>query len=137
MASPPTPSSRPQDKMIFVIDDDATVRDLLELLIEGEGFRCETAADGEEGLQKIGKLRPDLILLDLMLPRYGGIEILRQLQTGDTASIPIVVVTGRYADATTSEMIRQEPNVVDFIEKPINTKPFGLLLHKILQTKPI
>lgn len=132
----PAAAPRPQDKLIVVIDDDTSIRELLELLVKGEGFRCETAGDGEEGLQKIIKLRPDLVLLDLMLPRYGGFEVLRQLQVGDTSNIPIVIVTGRYTDRTTAEMIRQESNVVDFIEKPVNTKSFGLLLHKLLKTMP-
>ena len=55
-----------------------------------------------------------------MMPRYGGFEVLRQLQSGGLARIPIVIVTGRYTDRSTSEMIRQESNVVDFLEKPLN-----------------
>src|SRR5437879_340639 len=103
MATDPSASTRPQDKLIVIIDDDDSVRELLEFLIRKEGFPVETAADGEEGLAKIQKLMPHLVVLDLMLPRYGGFEILRQLQTGDTANIPIIIVTGRYTDRTTAE----------------------------------
>ncbi|MBI4424685.1 MAG: response regulator, partial [Elusimicrobia bacterium] len=94
------------------------------------------AIDGEEALRKIESLAPDLILLDLMLPRYGGYEVLRRLKTGPTAHIPIIVITGRYTERTTTEMIRQESNVVEFMEKPIKTNVLAALLHRILKTDP-
>lgn len=127
---------RPQDKLIVIIDDDDSVRELLEFLVKKEGFRAATCADGEEGLARIQKDMPDLVVLDLMLPRYGGFEILRQLQLGDTAKIPIVIVTGRYTDRSTAEMIRQESNVMDFLEKPIKAGVLAVTLHKILKTAP-
>ena len=71
-----------------------------------------------------------------MLPRYGGFEVLREMQTGETAGIPIIVVTGRYTDRTTAEMIRQESNVMDFLEKPIKAQVLAMSLHKILKTSP-
>ncbi len=92
--------------------------------------------DGEAGLNKIAEVKPDLVILDLMLPRYGGFEVLRQLQQGETARIPIVIVTGRYTDRTTAEMIRQESNVVDFMEKPIKPAILGMVIHRILHTTP-
>lgn len=125
-----------KDKLVIIVDDDDSVRELLEFVVKKEGFRVETAADGEEGISKIQQLLPDLIILDLMLPRYGGFEVLRQLQAGDTARIPIVIITGRYTDRTTSEMIRQESNVMDFLEKPIKPAVLGMAIHKILRTRP-
>ena len=127
---------RPEDKLVVIIDDDDSVRELLEFVVKKEGFRTDTAADGEAGLNKINEVHPDLVILDLMLPRYGGFEVLRQLQQGDTARIPIIIVTGRYTDRTTAEMIRQESNVMDFLEKPIKAQLLGATLHKILKTQP-
>ena len=124
------------DKLVMIVDDDDSVRELLEFVVKKEGFKVDTAADGEEGIRKIQTLLPDLIILDLMLPRYGGFEVLRQLQQGETARIPIVIITGRYTDRTTSEMIRQESNVMDFLEKPIKPSILGTTLHKILKTRP-
>ena len=129
-------STSATDKLIVIVDDDDSVRELLEFIVKKEGFRVDTAADGEAGLQKIQTILPDLVLLDLMLPRYGGFEILRQLQNGDTARIPIIIVTGRYTDRTTAEMIRQESNVMDFLEKPIKAGVLAATLHKILKTQP-
>ena len=126
----------PQDFLVMIIDDDDSVRELLEFIVKKEGFKVDSAADGEEGLNKIRSLLPNLVILDLMLPRYGGFEVLRQLQNAETGHIPIVIITGRYTDRTTSEMIRQESNVMDFLEKPIKPQVLGIALHKILKTRP-
>jgi DNA-binding response OmpR family regulator len=128
--------SSPSDHLVMIVDDDEGVRELLEFVVKKEGFKVETAADGEEGLSKIRALNPSLILLDLMLPRYGGFEVLRQLQGGDTARIPIIIITGRYTDRTTADMIKQESNVMDFMEKPIKPPALSMALHKILKTAP-
>ena len=66
----------PEDKgkLVLVIDDDDGVRELLLFLARKEGFQAEGAFDGEDGHQKAQRLKPDLIILDLMLPRYGGFE---------------------------------------------------------------
>ncbi|MEK7233928.1 MAG: response regulator [Elusimicrobiota bacterium] len=123
-------------KLILVIDDDDKVREFMTFLVQEEGYRVECARDGEDGYQKAGRLKPDLILLDLMMPHYGGFEVLRQLQLGELTRIPIVVVTGRYIDRSTAEMIRQESNVVDFLEKPFKPNVLAAALHRILDAEP-
>lgn len=119
-------------KLVLVVDDDDSVREMLEFIVKKEGYRVETAADGEEGVTKAQKLSPDLIILDLMLPRYGGFELLRQLQSGEQRRIPIVVVTGRYTDRATADLIRQESNVVEFLEKPVRPAVLGAALQRII-----
>ncbi len=126
----------PGEKTVLIVDDDDSIRDLLEFIVRKEGFRVEKAADGEEALEKARSLLPDLMLLDLMLPRFGGFEILRELQTDETSKIPIVIITGRYTDRSTSDMIKQEPNVRDFVEKPVRPPVLAALLHRILKTQP-
>jgi len=128
--------SRPADKLVLIVDDDDSVRDLIEFIVRKEGFRIEKAADGEEALAKARATNPDLILLDLMLPKFGGFEILRELQSDETGSIPIVIITGRYTDHSTSDMIKQEPNVRDFLEKPVRPQVLTALIHKLLKTQP-
>ena len=127
----------PADKLVLIVDDDDSVRELIEFVVSKEGFRIEKAIDGEEARNKARSLRPDLILLDLMLPKYGGFEMLRELQCDDTVDIPIVIVTGRYTDRSTSEMIKQERNVKDFIEKPVKTQVLCEVLHRLLKTRPL
>ncbi len=123
-----------EKKLVLIIDDDEGIRDLLSFLVTKEGYRVETAGDGEEGVQKAEKLKPALILLDLMLPRYGGFELLRQLQGTELARTPIVIITGRYTDRSTADMIRQESNVVEFLEKPVKTAVLAATLHRVLKT---
>ncbi len=128
--------ANPAGKLVLIVDDDDSVRELMEFVVKKEGFRLEKASDGEEALQKARTLSPDLILLDLMLPKLGGFEILRELQSEETVNIPIVIITGRYTERSTSEMIKQEPNVKDFIEKPLKPPLLVAVLHRILKTRP-
>lgn len=123
-------------KLVLVIDDDDGIRELLTFLVKKEGYRAEVAVDGEDGFRKAEAVAPDLIVLDLMMPRYGGFEVLRQLQAGGLSKIPIVVVTGRYTDRSTAEMIRQESNVVDFLEKPLKPAAFTAVLARLLGPRP-
>src|SRR5438445_8570441 len=94
----------PKDKTVLVVDDDESIRAVLEHVLTNDGFKIQKAADGEQALEMAQSHPPDLIILDLMLPRYGGFEILRQLQAGGHGKVPIVVITGRYADRSIAEL---------------------------------
>jgi DNA-binding response OmpR family regulator len=122
-----------EPRLVLVVDDDEGIRELLSILIKKEGWRVESAEDGAEGERKALELKPDLIVLDLMLPRYGGFELLKNLQKTELSKTPIVVVTGRYTDRSTSEMIRQESNVVELMEKPVMAARFIQTLQRILR----
>lgn len=126
----------PKTKKVMIVDDDESLLELLGVVIQREGFQIVTVANGDEALRKAPQSMPDLILLDMMLPQRGGFEVLRQLQTGEAGRIPVVVMTGRYTEATTGDMIRQEPNVVDFLTKPIKPPLLTNLIHKLLKTRP-
>jgi two-component system, OmpR family, response regulator VicR len=80
-------------KTILVVDDDATIRDILERYLRREGFAVRTTADGQTALQTISNERPDLIVLDLMLPQVDGWEMCRRLRAETT--IPILMLTAR------------------------------------------
>jgi DNA-binding response OmpR family regulator len=119
-------------KLILVVDDDEGIREFMTFLLKKQGHRVETAVDGEDAARRTETLRPDLIVLDLMLPRYGGFELLRHLQKGELSRVPIIIVTGRYTDRATSDLIRQESNVVELIEKPVSNKRFVAAVERIL-----
>ena len=126
----------PKDKLVLIVDDDESLLDLLEHMVKKEGFRFERASDGQEALRKIDAQTPDLIILDFMLPGIGGFEVLKELQMGDARNTPVLVITGRRIDRETVEMVRQESNVREYMEKPIKPAVIGALLHRILQTCP-
>ncbi|HBA62153.1 MAG TPA: hypothetical protein DCZ92_15340 [Elusimicrobia bacterium] len=129
--------SSPAEKLVLIVDDEKGIRELLEIVVRKEGFRTELAEDGPEAIEKARKLSPDMILLDLMLPKSGGFEVVRELQAEETAGIPIIVITGRFMDRTTTEMIRQETNVREYVQKPIKMASLTALLHQLLKTRPV
>ncbi|HVU60741.1 MAG TPA: response regulator [Mycobacteriales bacterium] len=81
---------------ILVVEDDPSVRGLLESLLQGEGYAVTTASDGIGGLVKVAANRPALVLLDVMMPDLGGIRVLEELQADPaTADLPVLIVTGK------------------------------------------
>ena len=81
---------------ILVVDDDPSVRGLLTLQLELAGYDVDSVADGQSALDATTALRPDLVVLDLMMPRLSGWEVLERLRAGpDTRSTPVVVLSAR------------------------------------------
>lgn len=130
------PFGKPSEKLVLLVDDDESLLDLMEHVVKKEGFRTDRAADGNEALRKAQALNPDLIVLDFMLPGMGGYEVLRQLQAAGCGDIPIVIVTGRQMDRQSVDMVRQESNVKEFLEKPVRPAIMASHLHRILRTSP-
>ncbi|MBI5240767.1 MAG: response regulator [Elusimicrobia bacterium] len=126
----------PADKLILIADDDPEILKYLEIVIKKEGFQVETASEGEEALRKAQKTRPHLILLDLKLPKLQGLEILRLLQSGDTADIPVFIITGHIAHRETERMVKQEANVKGYYTKPVNPTLLAMNVHALLGTRP-
>ena len=129
-----TGSHDPGGKLILLGEDDKTMMEALDTALHKEGFRLAKAADGDEAIDKARTLRPDLILLDLMLPRRSGFEVLREFRD-EAAEIPVVILTGCYSDPTTVGMLRQEPNVKDFLLKPVELRTLADRLHALLGTR--
>ncbi|MFH2070222.1 MAG: response regulator [Elusimicrobiota bacterium] len=127
--------SDPKDKRILIVEDDESVMDFLRFALEKEGFRTTSAADGEEAIKKANNEKPDLILLDMMLPKKGGFEVIKAIQTSECRHIPVIVITGRFIDDSFRDMVKFEPNVKEFILKPVKTPYLVFRLHSILQTK--
>ena len=81
---------------ILIVDDNATNRDILTTRLKAHGYEALQAADGEEALAAVKQHRPDLILLDVMMPKLDGIETCRRLKGDDTLPfLPIILVTAR------------------------------------------
>jgi DNA-binding response OmpR family regulator len=83
-------------KTILVLEDDAPMQRFIENTLAPEGFQIEAAKDGLEGLVKIDRVRPDLIIADIMMPRLDGITFARAVKAHEqTKAIPIIFLTGR------------------------------------------
>jgi DNA-binding response OmpR family regulator len=126
----------PAEKLILIVDDDTSILDLIERVIVQHGFKVERATDGNEALQKSRSLLPNLIILDFMLPGLSGFELIHQMQVGETAQIPILVITGRRLDPRNIELMKRESNIQEFLEKPIRVLGLTTAIHRILRTRP-
>ncbi len=89
----------PSQKYILVVDDEADVRDYLRTALEDAGFRVGTATDGREALESVHREPPDLISLDLVMPKYPGAKFFQELKRDKSLSkIPVLIVTGHARD---------------------------------------
>ena len=102
---------------VLVADDEVIIRQALRALLEEAGHDIVEAADGQEALDLIAKNRPEVVLLDVVMPSVGGFEVLRALRNeASTRSLPVVMVTVRDTPADRAEAIRL--GVVDYVAKP-------------------
>jgi two-component system, OmpR family, alkaline phosphatase synthesis response regulator PhoP len=84
---------------ILAVDDDDRIRRLVQFNLQRAGYRVSAAADGLEALEQIGQEKPDLVLLDINMPRLDGIELLRRLRADpDTAALPVILLTAKAQD---------------------------------------
>jgi DNA-binding response OmpR family regulator len=104
---------------VLVVDDDPVILKLLEVNFEMEGFQVVRAADGFEGLERARAVLPDIVVLDVMMPRMTGYEVAKALrENAETAHIPIIFVTAR---AQSSDVERgMELGVDDYVTKPFD-----------------
>ncbi len=103
---------------ILIVEDDPSIRKGLQLNLQVEGYRVLCAADGQEGLRLCGAESPDLVLLDLMLPRLGGIDLIRELRQHNEL-VPVLVLSAK--DQEADKVLALSLGADDYI-----TKPFGL-----------
>jgi two-component system phosphate regulon response regulator PhoB len=102
---------------ILVVEDEAPLLTLLRYNLEKQGFRVEEAADGQEALMRVAEARPDLILLDWMLPALSGLEVCRQIRRRpNTRDLPIIMVTARTEDQDAVRAL--DTGADDYIAKP-------------------
>jgi two-component system, OmpR family, response regulator ResD len=99
-----------------VVDDEPMVRDVLSRYLRREGFEVETAADGKLALASFEARPPDLVLLDLMLPRIDGLEVFRRIRAG--AQSPVIMLTAR--GETTDRVVGLGMGADDYVSKPFS-----------------
>lgn len=106
-------------KNVLIVDDSNTNNILLESILLGEGIDSTIAYNGYEALELVKTTRPDLILLDIMMPEIDGLTVFQELQKNDeTKLIPVVFITARSDEKLRIEALKS--GAYDFIEKPIN-----------------
>jgi len=116
---------------ILVVDDDPNARDIVRMYLEAKGYRVSTAADGKEALAKLEEVRPELVLLDVMMPGMDGWEVARVIKNHPQfASVRLVMLTARSDFTDKQEGLRSGAD--DYIVKPIRLEELGERVEKNL-----
>ena len=108
-------------KRIFIIEDDRDIVELVRYNLANEGFQVTAAHDGVTGLATLKRTPPDLLLLDLMLPKLSGLEICREIRRDESLNrLPILMLTARGEEA--DRVVGLEMGADDYVTKPLDRK---------------
>jgi DNA-binding response OmpR family regulator len=118
--------------LVMVIEDEKEIRDLLRYNLERAGFRVAAFGDGEEGLERLFEARPDLLVLDLMLPGRNGLEVLREIRgEAATRDLPVIVLTARGTEM--DKLLGFEHGADDYLTKPFSTRELVARVQALLR----
>ena len=119
-------------KRILIIEDDRDIVELVRYNLSGEGFQVTSASDGSSGLATLKKSPPDLLLLDLMLPKLSGLEICREVRRDDSLNrLPILMLTARGEEA--DRVVGLEMGADDYVTKPFSPRELAARVKALLR----
>lgn len=117
--------------MILVVDDSLTDRQIVVSACEAQGYRVTTAVDGEDALRKVAEVKPDLILLDVILPGKNGFQVCRQLKNNpDSKNIKIVMVTSKTQDSDRFWGMKQGAD--GYLTKPFSEQELQAIIQRMI-----
>jgi two-component system response regulator RegX3 len=114
---------------VFVVEDEESFVDALQIGLTREGFRVEIASDGFEAIERFPIVRPDIVLLDVMLPRLSGIDVCRQIRAQST--VPIIMVTAKASEIDT--VVGLEVGADDYVTKPYRIRELVARIRALLR----
>ncbi len=117
------------NQKIMIVDDDANICELLRIYLEKDGFSTVTSTDGEQAIAYAQRYNPDLILLDIMMPRLDGWQVCREIRK--TSSVPIIMLTAK--SETFDKILGLELGADDYITKPFDTKEVIARIKAVLR----
>jgi DNA-binding response OmpR family regulator len=120
-------------KTILVVDDDYELSDGLRIVLEKQGFRVLQARDGQQGKQMVYQHHPDLLILDMMMPRMGGYPVLEHFK-GKADAPPIIMITAN--EGSRHKAYAEYLGVIDYIRKPFAMERLLESVHRGLAGKP-
>jgi two-component system response regulator RegX3 len=118
---------------VLVVEDEPSFVEALSVGLKREGFRVEVAYDGEEALDKFSSLRPDLVLLDIMLPKVPGIDVCRTIRARGSR-VPIIMVTAKSSEIDT--VVGLEVGADDYVSKPYRLRELVARMRAVLRRSP-
>jgi DNA-binding response OmpR family regulator len=115
---------------VLIVDDEPNIVLSLEFLMRQKGYETRVAADGEEAIREVERFEPDLILLDVMLPKKDGFEVCQAIRAGGRAGIKIVMLTakGRETEIAKGRALGAD----DYVTKPFSTRELVGLVARLL-----
>jgi DNA-binding response OmpR family regulator len=116
-------------RTILVVDDEPTLRETLAEALDADGFRVVTAADGREALLRFREHRPDLIVLDLMLPELSGVEVCRIVR--QESGVPILMLTAKSSEI--DKVLGLELGADDYVTKPFSLRELSARIRALLR----
>jgi CheY-like chemotaxis protein len=117
---------------VLIVDDERRNRQLMEVMLGGEGYELGTAESGLQALQMVSQHRPDLILLDVMMPGMNGYEVAASLKVDPlTRTIPIIILTA--LDDRSSRLHGLSAGAEEFLTKPVNRHELCLRVRNLLK----
>lgn len=121
-----------KERTVLVVDDESDIRELVRYNLEMRGYRVEEAADGEIALEMAKTLQPAIIILDLMLPKIGGLEVCRILKTDSaTKGIPIIMLTALGSEV--DKIVGLELGADDYVTKPFSPRELVARIGAVLR----
>jgi two-component system response regulator RegX3 len=120
------------DATVLLVEDEDSFVDALTVGLRREGFRVEVAVDGAEALEKFDSVKPDLILLDVMLPKVSGVDVCRELRRRST--VPIIMVTAKGSEIDT--VVGLEVGADDYVTKPYRLRELVARMRAVLRRRP-
>lgn len=125
-------TTRPRLGRILVVEDEPDVAALIRYNLQKDGWEVLVTTSGTDALRRAGEVRPDVILLDIMVPQLNGWEICRRLkQETDTAAIPVIMVTGRVEEG--DKVLGFEMGADDYITKPFSPRELIARVHAVVR----
>jgi two-component system phosphate regulon response regulator PhoB len=118
--------------LVLIVEDEAALMTMLRYNLEKQGFRVEEAGDGEEALTRINELKPDMVLLDWMLPHLSGIEVCRQIRRRPaTRELPVIMITARSEDQDAVRGLNTGAD--DYVTKPFSTEALVARMRALMR----
>ncbi|MFN3652726.1 MAG: response regulator transcription factor [Armatimonadota bacterium] len=119
-------------KSVLVVDDQPHIVRLIQVNLEKEGFQVLTAADGVEGMLRVREHHPDLVILDVIMPRKDGFEVLREIKAdGELMETPVIMLTVKTHNADIVEGLKEGAEL--YLPKPFHPKELVSLVKRVLE----
>lgn len=115
--------------LVLLVEDEESFVEALQIGLKREGFRIEVARDGEEAIELFERVQPDLILLDLMLPKLSGVDVCRRIR--NVSAVPIIMVTAKSAEIDT--VVGLEIGADDYVFKPYRMRELVARMRAVLR----